>query len=431
MLMVRPQSLRTTESLIASIPMQVTAALIAALAIPIWIAALIFGENPLSHDVGRYSAAFATMAALSGLFLHRKMLSFPGTSGLAYVFPTYLVTYGTAVAFVLVLRLPYSGVITGLSAIGSTLVAFAIAAYAQQRTTRRMYVVPFGDVSLLEQAAGIEWLILHSPDERLVHPDVAIVADLRHELAPEWERMLAEAAISGRPVYHVKQLKESLTGKVEIEHLSENQFGSLLPSLSYRGVKRLTDIVSALILLPLLAIPFAIIAALIRLDSPGPAFFSQERMGYRGRPFTMIKFRTMRQRPPALSEVDARADAVTNDEDFRITRIGRFLRRTRLDELPQLINVLRGEMSIIGPRPEALALSLWYEKEIPFYLYRHIVRPGITGWAQVNQGHVADLNSVSAKLHYDFFYIKNFSAWLDVLIAFKTVTTMISGYGSR
>jgi lipopolysaccharide/colanic/teichoic acid biosynthesis glycosyltransferase len=102
-----------------------------------------------------------------------------------------------------------------------------------------------------------------------------------------------------------------------------------------------------------------------------------------------------------------------------------------IDELPQLINVLRGEMSWIGPRPEAAVLSAWYEKELPFYRYRHIVRPGITGWAQINQGHVAELGEVLGKLHFDFYYIKNFSPWLDLLILIRTVRTVITGLGAR
>jgi lipopolysaccharide/colanic/teichoic acid biosynthesis glycosyltransferase len=122
---------------------------------------------------------------------------------------------------------------------------------------------------------------------------------------------------------------------------------------------------------------------------------------------------------------------ITRDNDMRITRIGTFLRRTRIDELPQIINILKGEMSWIGPRPEAVALTRWYQEQLPFYHYRHIVPPGITGWAQVNQGHVTDPTDVLGKLHYDFFYIKNFSFWLDTLIVLKTIWTMMTGFGAR
>ncbi|HTG37985.1 sugar transferase, partial [Sphingomonas sp.] len=114
-----------------------------------------------------------------------------------------------------------------------------------------------------------------------------------------------------------------------------------------------------------------------------------------------------------------------------VTRIGRFLRQSRIDELPQLINVLKGEMSWIGPRPEASVLSQWYESKIPFYRYRHIVRPGITGWAQVHQGHVANVDEVTEKLHYDFYYIKQFSLWIDLIIVGRTIRTMMTGFGAR
>jgi lipopolysaccharide/colanic/teichoic acid biosynthesis glycosyltransferase len=168
---------------------------------------------------------------------------------------------------------------------------------------------------------------------------------------------------------------------------------------------------------------------LIKLDSPGPALFRQQRMGYRGKSFSIFKFRTMGVQDEKID--DARDAAMTEANDPRITKLGNFLRRSRIDELPQIFNIVAGDMSWIGPRPEAIALSIWYEKEIPFYFYRHIVRPGITGWAQVNQGHVSDIDSVSTKLGYDFYYIQNFSLWLDVLIALRTVSTMLSGFGAR
>nr|WP_246359624.1 sugar transferase [Sphingomonas yantingensis] len=194
-------------------------------------------------------------------------------------------------------------------------------------------------------------------------------------------------------------------------------------------LKHLLDwITAALALLCLLPV-FVFVAVMIRLDSPGPAIFRQQRIGFRGQPFTCYKFRTMRVAPAAAG--DDRSHAMTQSNDQRITRIGRFLRTSRLDELPQILNVLKGEMSWIGPRPEATVLSRWYEAELPFYRYRHIVRPGITGWAQVNQGHVADVDEVLHKLHFDFYYIRRFSPWLDILIVARTIRTMVTGFGAR
>ncbi len=228
-------------------------------------------------------------------------------------------------------------------------------------------------------------------------------------------------------MFHFKQVHEALTGRVEIEHLSQNTLGSLNPDALYLKVKQAIDWLGALIAL-LVAMPFLLVVGLwIRLDSPGPALFRQTRIGFRGRPFTVYKFRTM----TAETSGHDRESAVTKADDPRITRLGKWLRRSRIDEVPQLINVLKGEMSWIGPRPEAAALSQWYEKELPFYRYRHIVRPGISGWAQINQGHVHKVDDVLEKLHYDFYYIKHFSPWLDALILLRTIRTMITGFGAR
>jgi len=184
----------------------------------------------------------------------------------------------------------------------------------------------------------------------------------------------------------------------------------------------------ALVLVPVLAVPMMLLAFAIRVDSRGPALFRQRRLGLAGKPITVYKFRTMKVHD---ASEDERSAAMTGDGDDRITRLGGFLRRSRIDELPQMINILKGEMSWIGPRPEALVLSNWYVGEIPFYRYRHVVRPGISGWSQVNQGHVADVGEVHEKLQYDFFYIKYFSPWLDLLILFRTIKTMLTGFGSR
>ncbi|MDE0880240.1 MAG: sugar transferase, partial [Sphingomonas bacterium] len=198
---------------------------------------------------------------------------------------------------------------------------------------------------------------------------------------------------------------------------------SAYQSIKY-GIDFITAVAAGIALLPFLLV----IAAVVKFSSPGPVLFKQQRVGTRGEPFKVYKFRTM---TVAIEEDSDREAAMTKANDARVTSFGRFLRTTRIDELPQIINILRGEMSWIGPRPEAEVLSRWYEKEIPFYRYRHIVRPGIAGWAQVCQGHVADVDEVRSKLHFDFYYIKNFSPWIDLLIIARTVRTVMTGFGSR
>ena len=368
-----------------------------------------------------------TLALIAGYYAFRRVSHYPGVRASYHIFPTFAATYGVALAVFFFLRLNYSR----LHFLGSFVVCvgwYYIVYFKLQRQQRlTIGVVPFGEVEHLLQIEEVSWVTLGDP-EADEHGCDAIVADLRSDIPDAWERFLADRALAGTLVMHVKQMEESLTGRVAIEHLSENNLGSLIPGIVYAKVKRVWDFAVSLVLLPILLPFLLLVALLIRLDSPGPVLFRQERMGYRGEKFRMFKFRSMRE---AVAGQDARNAAMTQDDDARVTRLGRHLRRFRIDELPQIVNILKGEMSWIGPRPEAVPLSLWYEAELPFYRYRHIVRPGITGWAQVRQGHVADVSDVLWKLQYDFYYIKNFSFWLDLLIVARTVRTIVSGFGAR
>ena len=394
------------------------------------VSPLIVSGQLTTELAGTWNSQMASLvAALAALLAVRRVTRYPGTRAFAYMLPAFSTTFGLATAFLLASRIGYSGTMLLLGYLASILVTFVLKYLQQRAAPMRMFYIPVGNTGIVGDTPRVRWIRLDEP-EVPADPAAVIVADLRHNHDAAWERMLAEAAIGGRGVYHTKQLRESLTGRVEIEHLSENSFGSLLPNLAYYGAKRAIDLAACVLLLPILAIPLAVVALLIRLDSPGPVLFVQQRMGYQGKPFNVLKFRTMVPQYPIASEAQ-RHDLITRSSDDRITRIGRRLRRSRIDELPQIINVLRGEMSWIGPRPEAMSLSAWYERELPFYVYRHIVRPGITGWAQVNQGHVAELEDVHKKLQYDFYYIKYFSAWLDMLIAMRTVGIMLSGFGAK
>ena len=379
-------------------------------------------------DSLRYSLVGSAIALIGGYYGFRRVSRYPGARASYHILPSFAVAYGLVLTVFFFFRIDYSR-LHFLTSFGICLLWYYIVYFNLQRQRRlQIGILPYGDVASLYDVQNVLWVTLNHATNDMRRFD-AIVADLRADIPPNWQRFLTDRAIEGVLVMHVKQVQESLTGRVAIEHLSENNFGSLIPGIVYAKIKRAVDFASAAIALPLLLPFLVLVAALIRLDSPGPILFTQQRMGYRGRPFRMYKFRTMVHRSSASE--DARLAAMTRDEDERVTRLGKSLRRYRIDELPQIVNVLRGEMSWIGPRPEAVPLSLWYEKELPFYRYRHIVRPGITGWAQVRQGHVADVDEVLGKLHYDFYYIKNFSFWLDVLIVAGTIRTVLSGFGAR
>ena len=367
------------------------------------------------------------VAVILAFWTRLSIETYPGIRRSSVILPAALTGHGIGVVWFVLTRVPYDRV--GLAAGFLLHVAWLYLLYifAERRVRRRIAVVPFGGADTITQINGVDWHVLKRPnlhDARACH---AIVADFSADLPDEWEAFLADAAVEGRIVYQVKQLSESLTGRVELKHLSENSFGSLVPARGYFYLKGLIDFVFAIILLPVAVPAMAIIALAVRADSKGPALFRQKRVGHAGHPILVYKFRTMH----IVDAVADRASLITAEDDDRVTRVGRWLRRWRLDELPQIINILKWEMSWIGPRPEANLLSGWYTAEIPFYRYRHVVKPGISGWAQVNQGHVAEVREVHAKLHYDFYYIKYFSPWLDVLIFFRTIKTMLTGWGAR
>lgn len=368
----------------------------------------------------------AIVAHILGFLAFRRLGSFPGVAAAGFILPTFAITYGFVFVIIFFFRVDYSRFQAGSSFILSTLWYFAWSIAARRAVQHRIAVVPGGNTSSIRRIHHVVWHHLSSPDQILTGIS-GVVADLRADLSEEWERYIADAALAGIPVYHVKHVTESLSGRAEIEHLSENTLGSLNPNQFYLTVKELVDRVAALVVLILLSPILGLIAVAVYIDSPGPVLFRQARMGYRGRVFTVYKFRTMRAEACSGNDRDS---AITLPGDKRVTRVGRFLRKFRLDEFPQAFNILRGEMSWIGPRPEALALSTWYDRELPFYRYRHIVRPGISGWAQINQGHVTNVSDVQEKLHYDFYYIKNFSPWLDIVIVLRTIRVMFVGHGA-
>ena len=367
------------------------------------------------------------LAICLALWIRISVSTYPGLRAGQIILPAVFVSHSTMLFLLVLSRVPYHRPSLALGFAIHLVIAYAIYFFVSRRLRPAIAIVPLGDTKQLRQIDMVDWRMLHAPDLHLVYGCNAIVADFS-DLSDEWEAFLADAALDGRVVYQVQQLLESLTGRVQVRHLSENSFGSLVPARAYSAIKHLGDFVLAMALLPVMLPVLALTALAIKLIDGGPVLFRQRRTGRQGRQFRVTKFRTMR----VAGEVeDQRRAAMTDEGDVRITRIGGFLRRTRIDELPQIWNILKGEMSWIGPRPEAEVLSAWYSGDIPFYRYRHVVRPGISGWAQVNQGHVAEVDEIHLKLQYDFFYIKYFSPWLDILIVFRTVRTMLTGFGSK
>ena len=372
------------------------------------------------------------IAVVIAFWMRLSIETYPGIRRSYVIFPSALTGHGLTIVYFVLTRFPYDrlGLLAGF--VLHVFWLYLLYVYAERDVRRRIAVVPYGEISAVTRVPGVEWKLLTRPrlhDTRGCH---AIVADFAADLPDEWEAFLADAALAGKIVYQVKPLAESLTGRVELQQLSENSFGSLLPARGYFHLKGLIDFLFAVAVLPVALPVMAVCAVAILADGKGPVLFRQKRVGHAGKPITVYKFRTMRPNGDEDGQGgDKRRAAMTSNDDERITRAGRRLRNLRLDELPQIFNILKWQMSWIGPRPEAEVLSVWYTSELPFYRYRHVVKPGISGWAQVNQGHVAEVEEVHRKLQYDFYYIKYFSPWLDLLILLRTVKTMLTGWGAR
>jgi sugar transferase (PEP-CTERM system associated) len=222
---------------------------------------------------------------------------------------------------------------------------------------------------------------------------------------------------------------ERETGRVDLDTVNPSWLifsdGFSSSRMFSSAVKRIFDITASLILLTLTLPIIVVFAALVKLDSKGPAFFRQKRVGLYGETFTLIKLRSMR--------TDAEKDGAkwAEENDPRITRLGRFIRKVRIDELPQTWSVLKGEMSFVGPRPEVPAFVESLEEEIPFYGERHMVKPGITGWAQINYPYGASVEDSRCKLEYDLYYAKNYTPFLDLVILLQTLRVILWPEGAR
>lgn len=279
----------------------------------------------------------------------------------------------------------------------------------------------------LTERLGPSYMVLEAAKEKhatmiVLLPDAPIDDDIA--------RMLLEAKLSGAMVVDIRSFYEHVAQRLPLsqindEWLLQTEGFSLNTRGSLRRLKRALDVLIALSLL-VITLPLILVTALVvRLESPGPVIYRQDRVGLREREFTVYKFRSMRRDAEKSGAVWAA------NNDARVTRFGKFIRKARIDELPQLWNVLKGDMSFIGPRPERMAFVRQLKKTIPYYSLRHTVKPGLTGWAQVCFPYGASEDDARRKLEYDLYYIKNMSLLLDIHIIFKTMGVVLFPKGAR
>ena len=377
--------------------------------------------------------------------LYFRLLMVPGLlafvlAGISYIRPNYLLGNGSSAVGLLILTVALFGwrigftwliqlpiLIERVYVLGTGERAQRLVQGLRQNPEIGVEIVSW--TGKLEGAVTRDSVAVHLMDivrKQKVHRVIVAMPDRRGTI-PMQE--LLDLRMHGVKIEEATSWLEKISGKIEVENLYPSWlvFGQgFRRSATFMLIRRALSVIISLIglVLALPLIPFIMLA--IRLDSPGPIFYTQTRVGKNGRLFKVVKFRTMRQD----AEV-ANGPQWAGNGDPRVTRVGKFLRSSRLDEIPQMWCVLKGDMAFVGPRPERPELIKLYSKDIPYYGVRHMVRPGLTGWAQIRYKYGSTVEDMREKLQYDLFYIKNASIGLDLLIMFQTVKTVLLRRGAQ
>jgi exopolysaccharide biosynthesis polyprenyl glycosylphosphotransferase len=404
----------------------------------IWILLLVELYEPHVAGSGRKTTRGIAIAALLGLiafsllFITRQDTNLPRVGVGAFIFYASLLTLIWRMIFIRIYK--QTGRLRRILLIGAGKAGNTLAELYDSLEPRSFNIIGFvddderklGEIFYGLPVLGTSEHLLDLIDDNQISD---IVVAINGEIQGSTFQTILDAQEKGVDVTRMPILYEEMTGRVPIHHLESDWIiRSFVDGLSISGFyelfKRLMDIVGAMVGLLILVIALPFLALAIYFDSGLPIFYSQPRLG-RGRSvFTIYKLRSMRKK------LEASVDPTTTIEnDPRITRVGNFLRRTRLDELPQFWNVLRGDMSLVGPRAEVPKLVNEYQKQVPFYRARLLVKPGLTGWAQINYGYVSNVEETSIKLEYDLYYIKHRTLSMDFQIILRTIGTVLRRTG--
>ena len=369
------------------------------------------GMLPLPADKWLFLAVIFCAYAVA-LIIAKRIVSTPLCMRMPSVFLGVSSSFVFFIILIFAFRLYYSR--------SFLTIAFAISffwLYAGQRlffsTSQMRYGFTHGSIiHELKEEWRNNFVEITTPDSREEF-DILVVSPYQdHPLPQEWTRYITNMMIHGVSVVHPGAVYEFFAGRLPLKYMVDGPGVVIRPPKIYLHLKYLLDwAILAVFGIPLF-LCICVVSLAILFSSGGPVFFVQERIGKNNAPFRMVKFRSM-------------TDA------GEITAIGRLLRKYRIDELPQVWNVIKGEMSFIGPRPETPELTSLYTEKIPFYPYRYSILPGITGWAQVNYGYASVTSENKIKLSYDLYYVKNASLLIDILIVLKTIKTMLIGFGAK
>lgn len=404
----------------------------------IWIVLMIELYEPHVAGSGRKTTRGITLAAFLGLiayslvFITRQDTNLPRVGVGAFLVYASLLTLIWRMVFIRIYK--QTGRLRRILLIGAGKAGKTLAELYDSLEPRSFNIIGYVDDDVQKVGEIFHGLPVLGTSEHLL--DIIddnrisdIVVAINGEIQGSTFQTILDAQEKGVDVTRMPILYEEMTGRVPIHHLESDWIiRSFVDGLSVSGFydlfKRLMDIVGAVVGLLMLLIAFPFLALAIYFDSGLPIFYSQPRLG-RGRSiFTIYKFRSMRKKSENPQDITA---AIENDP--RITRVGRFLRKFRLDELPQFWNVLRGDMSLVGPRAEVPKLVDEYQKQVPFYRARLLVKPGLAGWAQINYGYASTIEETSIKLEYDLYYIKHRTLSMDFQIILRTIGTVLRRTG--
>ncbi len=326
--------------------------------------------------------------------------------------------YCVHIAAIAFMRIDYSRPVL-LTGFGFTFAWFIIFRFFQTKNME-LILYRFSTVDSLRFAPFSSIKLIDTTDATQVNDiKLGVVSDFHQPLNQNDSRLLAECSLHDIPIYHADLLIERLSKQVNTENLNPISITLFSPSPTYIKVKYVLESLFVIVAAPISLFLAAVTAFVIKFNSPEePILYKQKRIGYRGKTFTMYKFRTM-------SSDEETDESFATSELHRVDTLGHFLRKSRLDEVPQLFNVLKGEMALIGPRPEQPGLAKTFQDSIPFYSYRHTIKPGITGWAQIEQGYTDSNEATSKKLGFDLYYIKNLNINLDIYILLKTIKIVL------
>ena len=405
----------------------------------IWILLLVELYEPHVAGSGRKTtrgiaiAAFVGLLAYSLVFILRQDNDLPRIGVGAFLLYASLLTLAWRMFFIRIYKT--TGQRRRILLIGAGRAGQTLAELYESLGTRSFTIIGFVDDDRQKLRKKYHGLQVLGPSDHLLNLIDAfhisdIVVAINGEIRGETFQTILDAQERGIEVTRMPILYEEMTGRVPVHHLESDWIirsfvDEVRVSGFYELAKRLLDILGGLVGVIILLIFMPFISLAILLDSGRPIFYSQTRLGRGASKFTIYKFRTMKQD----AEQDGEAK-LAEKNDPRVTRVGDFLRKSRLDEFPQFWNVLRGEMSLVGPRAERPELIAEYQKQIPFYRARLLVKPGLTGWAQINYGYAGTVADNALKLQWDLYYIKHQSPWLDVLIMLRTIPVIIGLRGT-